>query len=1125
MGVKGLWQLLEPAGRPVTLESLEGKVLAVDISLWLNQSVRGMRDRDGNQVTNAHLLGLFNRICKMLFYRIKPVFVFDGGAPQLKKQTLAARRQRLDKAVRESNKARDKLLKNYLKQQAMTTVLGKESGTQSGKSSAAVPRSKDNDIYDLPALEPSQEAQLSSDSQNDSWEERQMHQEIIHEHYQNLDSVDIYSEEFKALPAEVQHEIILEMQETKKRHSWANIGHLPKAAGDFSSYQMTKLLQKSKLSQRLDNVRKELNTRDSGEIASFLDFGVDEKGVQAQRVVSEDTQHYILIKGLGKKKNIDESSIESRPSDTPEPTPSTSQEQPSEKDIHPMTSDLYDDMIELDDDDMLLQDLDLYRVKEKSSENVFRLSELESKEPENQNFGADLEFQKKSKPQGSLVESKTILSDNDIIITGELLKKNYFKTDSMKRKIEEIDLTSENEKGAKMMKKDAVLHDNDQKISVEKGFFREMNKDEIEILEKEEDIKSLEGTNTDNTCQIVSPEGEDCVSLVPMVTKDNITVVQEINKDEDKLRYQEVVQDDNNKPQDEGDAVSPVLKKRILTSEIHLVSDIEEQKRADDDDKDESSSEESFIEVTIDPTKINKVDELFPAEIFIPSNDVSEEASKTSSQSDVIDITSQYKKLFDVGKEDSGDAEPAVSEETNISSGGGGDSDDVAIVPEMEGKESDIDEEEAKSPGPVMEWAGKTLGDLASMEAELESEGRVLQAERNKQERLGATITDQMYVEAQELLRLFGLPYIIGPQEAEAQCAFLDSSNQTDGTVTDDSDVWLFGGQRVFKNMFNQRKYVELYTSDAINKQLLLSRDKMIQLAFLVGSDYTEGIAGIGGVTALEVLHEFKGGNLEGLKAFRNWWDEAQKQVHAVPNETKLKSKLRTLTVKSGFPNPAVRLAYLQPAIDESQESFQWGVPDLHQLREFANEKFGWSKTKIDELLLPVMKKLSEKSSQPKISAYFPTEFSTPRKIKSKRVQQVLNRIKRGDSYAERGDEKVNNTTVPKKRGRPSKSNKDNISKDCKEDNSGSECDSDEISGGYVPAPKQTKCVAANRGRKPARGGKRTTKSGRGEKDGGDLKGKSIPGKTVRKTRKGAAKITVTQTEVQLSESGSSDSN
>ena len=29
MGVQGLWKLLEPAGRPVALETLQGKVLAV----------------------------------------------------------------------------------------------------------------------------------------------------------------------------------------------------------------------------------------------------------------------------------------------------------------------------------------------------------------------------------------------------------------------------------------------------------------------------------------------------------------------------------------------------------------------------------------------------------------------------------------------------------------------------------------------------------------------------------------------------------------------------------------------------------------------------------------------------------------------------------------------------------------------------------------------------------------------------------------------------------------------------------------------------------------------------------------------------------------------------------------
>lgn len=56
----------------------------------------------------------------------------------------------------------------------------------------------------------------------------------------------------------------------------------------------------------------------------------------------------------------------------------------------------------------------------------------------------------------------------------------------------------------------------------------------------------------------------------------------------------------------------------------------------------------------------------------------------------------------------------------------------------------------------------------------------------------------------QELLSIFGIPFVVSPMEAESQCAFLDTACLTDGTITDDSDVWLFGGQRVYKNFFSQ---------------------------------------------------------------------------------------------------------------------------------------------------------------------------------------------------------------------------------------------------------------------------------------------------------------------------------
>lgn len=47
-----------------------------------------MRDKDGRALVNAHVLGFLRRICKLLFYGIKPVFVFDGGAPALKRMTI-----------------------------------------------------------------------------------------------------------------------------------------------------------------------------------------------------------------------------------------------------------------------------------------------------------------------------------------------------------------------------------------------------------------------------------------------------------------------------------------------------------------------------------------------------------------------------------------------------------------------------------------------------------------------------------------------------------------------------------------------------------------------------------------------------------------------------------------------------------------------------------------------------------------------------------------------------------------------------------------------------------------------------------------------------------------------------
>ncbi|RUS69815.1 hypothetical protein EGW08_022420, partial [Elysia chlorotica] len=159
----------------------------------------------------------------------------------------------------------------------------------------------------------------------------------------------------------------------------------------------------------------------------------------------------------------------------------------------------------------------------------------------------------------------------------------------------------------------------------------------------------------------------------------------------------------------------------------------------------------------------------------------------------------------------------------------------------------------------------KTLRDLSAMQDELESERSALILQQGRQNRMATSVTEQINLDAQELLRLFGIPFIVSPLEAEAQCSFLEAAALTEGTITDDSDFWLFGGQRMYKNFFNQNKHVEHCICPTG-----LSREQLINIALLCGSDYTEGLQGVGPVRALEIMAEFPGAGLEGLYKFRS---------------------------------------------------------------------------------------------------------------------------------------------------------------------------------------------------------------------------------------------------------------
>ncbi|KAL8685701.1 MAG: hypothetical protein Q9218_007593, partial [Villophora microphyllina] len=245
---------------------------------------------------------------------------------------------------------------------------------------------------------------------------------------------------------------------------------------------------------------------------------------------------------------------------------------------------------------------------------------------------------------------------------------------------------------------------------------------------------------------------------------------------------------------------------------------------------------------------------------------------------------------------------------------------------------------------------------------EYEKELRQLRNQQKKDRRDADEVTQTMIIECQQLLKLFGLPYITAPMEAEAQCAELVSLGLVDGIVTDDSDIFLFGGTRVYKNMFNQAKFVECYLSSDLEKEYSLTREKLIGVAHLLGSDYTEGIPSVGPVTALEILSEFVT-----LEHFNEWCSEVQLAQKLSPEDSanafrrKFRKQAQKIFLPAGFPDHRVDIAYLQPEVDSDPTTFEWGVPDLDALREFLMATIGWTRERTDEVLVPVIRDMNRR--------------------------------------------------------------------------------------------------------------------------------------------------------------------
>lgn len=120
MGILGLSKLLfqkcPDAMREDEMKNYFGRRIAIDASMSIYQfiiAMKGFQDGQGIDLTNeageitSHLNGLWARTLRMIDEGLKPIYVFDGKPPEMKKAELAERKAKAAEALAALEKAKE----------------------------------------------------------------------------------------------------------------------------------------------------------------------------------------------------------------------------------------------------------------------------------------------------------------------------------------------------------------------------------------------------------------------------------------------------------------------------------------------------------------------------------------------------------------------------------------------------------------------------------------------------------------------------------------------------------------------------------------------------------------------------------------------------------------------------------------------------------------------------------------------------------------------------------------------------------------------------------------------------------------------------------------------------------
>ncbi|THV48825.1 hypothetical protein BGAL_0225g00030 [Botrytis galanthina] len=217
-------------------------------------------------------------------------------------------------------------------------------------------------------------------------------------------------------------------------------------------------------------------------------------------------------------------------------------------------------------------------------------------------------------------------------------------------------------------------------------------------------------------------------------------------------------------------------------------------------------------------------------------------------------------------------------------------------------------------------------------------------------------VTREHNAECQKLLKLMGIPYIIAPTEAEAQCAALARAGKVYAAASEDMDTLCFDSPILLRHLTfsEQRKEpIQEVSLEKVLTGLNMDRKQFVDLCILLGCDYLDPIPKIGPHTALKLIREH--GDLETLVA---WITADKKERYAIPEDWPYQD------ARELFFKPDVRPA------DHEDCDFKWEAPDVEGLVKFLVVEKGFSEDRVRSAAQRLTKNLKS-SQQARLEGFF----------------------------------------------------------------------------------------------------------------------------------------------------------